>query len=215
MKARTPLLPQASTGVPVPLLQVLELPLELTNPRPRPVAAPKATFQKSGPAPGAPSVLASAPIPPPASVPIVNSNLAPAPKPPAAAFAPVPKPAAPKPPAPTGPAPVLPKPTGLPNLGGGAMKGVAQTSGQKPAPRRGRGVMNPSNSTRIPMCADCGRQIRFVRLGPCDALPVLSMFVCLSVVTFVVPSFPWSGTVMAAATTKDYPSCQTCNSPIR
>lgn len=149
------------------------------------VAAPKVgtykpiSGQKSGPALGAPSMLASAPIPPPASVPIVNSNLAPAPKPPAAAFASVPKPAAPKPPAPTGPAPELPKPTPLPNLGGAPMKGVAQTSGQKTAPRRGRGVMNPSTSARIPICADCARQIRLVRLGLRNAPPVLSMFVCV------------------------------------
>ncbi|KAK8377021.1 hypothetical protein O3P69_013576 [Scylla paramamosain] len=116
-----------------------------------------------------------APIPAPAPAPI-QVPAAPMAAPPPT-FSPVKAPAAPAPqPAPfgapaggvdvrshipkKGPAPVLPKPTPLPNLGGGAMKGVAQTSGQKPAPRRGRGVMNPSNSTRIPMCADCGRQIR-------------------------------------------------------
>ncbi|KAG7177052.1 PDZ and LIM domain protein Zasp-like [Homarus americanus] len=140
--------------------------------------------QKTGPAPGAPSRLASAPIPPPISVPIVNSAPAPAPKPapgPAAASAsaPMPKPAAPKPPAPTGPAPApvfapapvpapvpapfgggMPKPTPMPDLGGSSLKGVAQTGGQRSAPRRGRGVMNPSTTTRIPVCADCTRQIR-------------------------------------------------------
>ncbi|KAK8745656.1 hypothetical protein OTU49_000303 [Cherax quadricarinatus] len=141
----------------------------------KPVTAPS---QKTGPAPGAPSKLASAPILPPVSVPIVNSIPAPAPKPapgPAAASAsaPMPKPAAPKPPAPTGPAPVfapapapapsmggMPKPTPMPDLGGSSMKGVAQTGGQRTAPRRGRGVMNPSTTTRIPICADCTRQIR-------------------------------------------------------
>ncbi|XP_045101757.1 PDZ and LIM domain protein Zasp-like isoform X24 [Portunus trituberculatus] len=124
-----------------------------------PMAAPPPTFSPVK-APAAPAPQ-PAPFGAPAGGVDVRSHIPKkAPKPPAAAFAPVPKPAAPKPPAPTGPAPVLPKPTGLPNLGGGAMKGVAQTSGQKPAPRRGRGVMNPSNSTRIPMCADCGRQIR-------------------------------------------------------
>lgn len=169
----------------------------------KPVAAPKAgpkapsygykpvssPGQKNGPAPGAPSLLASTPIPPPAIVPIINSDPAPVPKPPAAAFASVPKPAAPKPPAPTGPAPVfapapapeLPKPSPLPNLGGAPMKGVAQTSGQKPAPRRGRGVMNPSNTARIPICADCTRQIRLVRPGQSDAPRVWSMFVCVSI----------------------------------
>nr|XP_045620906.1 PDZ and LIM domain protein Zasp-like isoform X19 [Procambarus clarkii] len=139
-----------------------------------------ASGKKTGLAPGAPSRLASAPIPPPVSVPIVNSIPAPAPKPapgPAAASAsaPMPKPAAPKPPAPTGPAPVfapapapapvsslggMPKPTPIPDLGGSSLKGVAQTGGQRTAPRRGRGVMNPSTTARIPICADCTRQIR-------------------------------------------------------
>ncbi|XP_045620911.2 LIM domain-binding protein 3 isoform X27 [Procambarus clarkii] len=143
----------------------------------KPVAA---SGKKTGLAPGAPSRLASAPIPPPVSVPIVNSIPAPAPKPapgPAAASAsaPMPKPAAPKPPAPTGPAPVfapapapapvsslggMPKPTPIPDLGGSSLKGVAQTGGQRTAPRRGRGVMNPSTTARIPICADCTRQIR-------------------------------------------------------
>ncbi|KAK3856115.1 hypothetical protein Pcinc_037538 [Petrolisthes cinctipes] len=130
---------------------------------------PTVSYTPKGPAPGAPSLLASAPIPPPASVPIVNSTPAPAPKrapgpAPAPAFASTP---APKPPAPTGPAPVfapaaapgMPKPSPLPDLGGMPVKG-APTSGQRSAPRRGRGVMNPSNTARIPICADCNRQIR-------------------------------------------------------
>ncbi|KAK3856116.1 hypothetical protein Pcinc_037538 [Petrolisthes cinctipes] len=125
---------------------------------------PTVSYTPKGPAPGAPSLLASAPIPPPASVPIVNSTPAPAPKrapgpAPAPAFASTP---APKPPAPTGPAPVfapaaapgMPKPSPLPDLGGMPVKG-APTSGQRSAPRRGRGVMNPSNTARIPICADC------------------------------------------------------------
>ncbi|KAK8376943.1 hypothetical protein O3P69_013576 [Scylla paramamosain] len=135
------------------------------------VGAPEVTAPQLTPAPQK----EPAPIPAPAPAPI-QVPAAPMAAPPPT-FSPVKAPAAPAPqPAPfgapaggvdvrshipkKGPAPVLPKPTPLPNLGGGAMKGVAQTSGQKPAPRRGRGVMNPSNSTRIPMCADCGRQIR-------------------------------------------------------
>ncbi|KAK8376964.1 hypothetical protein O3P69_013576 [Scylla paramamosain] len=135
-------------------------------PAPAPAPMPKFT-------PIAPPKPAPIPAPAPAPIQVPAAPMA-APPP---TFSPVKAPAAPAPqPAPfgapaggvdvrshipkKGPAPVLPKPTPLPNLGGGAMKGVAQTSGQKPAPRRGRGVMNPSNSTRIPMCADCGRQIR-------------------------------------------------------
>ncbi|KAK8376976.1 hypothetical protein O3P69_013576 [Scylla paramamosain] len=139
-------------------IEVLQEPIFQPEPEPEPEPAPE-----------------PAPIPAPAPAPI-QVPAAPMAAPPPT-FSPVKAPAAPAPqPAPfgapaggvdvrshipkKGPAPVLPKPTPLPNLGGGAMKGVAQTSGQKPAPRRGRGVMNPSNSTRIPMCADCGRQIR-------------------------------------------------------
>ncbi|XP_045101747.1 PDZ and LIM domain protein Zasp-like isoform X15 [Portunus trituberculatus] len=156
--------PEVTAPQPIPAPQKEPAPIPAPAPAPiqvpaAPMAAPPPTFSPVK-APAAPAPQ-PAPFGAPAGGVDVRSHIPKkAPKPPAAAFAPVPKPAAPKPPAPTGPAPVLPKPTGLPNLGGGAMKGVAQTSGQKPAPRRGRGVMNPSNSTRIPMCADCGRQIR-------------------------------------------------------
>ncbi|ROT81863.1 LIM domain-binding protein 3 [Penaeus vannamei] len=51
-------------------------------------------------------------------------------------------------------------PLSLSHCMGGPTKGVPQTSGQKSAPRRGRGVMNQAASTRIPVCSDCMRQIR-------------------------------------------------------
>nr|XP_045620907.1 PDZ and LIM domain protein Zasp-like isoform X20 [Procambarus clarkii] len=146
-----------------------------------PMAAPPPTFTpfKAQAAPAHHKV----PFGAPAGSVDVRSHIpkkAPAPKPapgPAAASAsaPMPKPAAPKPPAPTGPAPVfapapapapvsslggMPKPTPIPDLGGSSLKGVAQTGGQRTAPRRGRGVMNPSTTARIPICADCTRQIR-------------------------------------------------------
>ncbi|XP_050721304.1 PDZ and LIM domain protein Zasp-like isoform X4 [Eriocheir sinensis] len=159
-----------ATSVPVsepaPILAPAPAPIQVPA---APMAAPPPIFSPVK-APAAPAPQ-KAPFGAPAGGVDVRSHIpkkAPAPKPPAAAFASVPKPAAPKPPAPTGPAPVfapapapeLPKPSPLPNLGGAPMKGVAQTSGQKPAPRRGRGVMNPSNTARIPICADCNRQIR-------------------------------------------------------
>ncbi|XP_050721344.1 PDZ and LIM domain protein Zasp-like isoform X13 [Eriocheir sinensis] len=151
---------------PAPILAPAPAPIQVPA---APMAAPPPIFSPVK-APAAPAPQ-KAPFGAPAGGVDVRSHIpkkAPAPKPPAAAFASVPKPAAPKPPAPTGPAPVfapapapeLPKPSPLPNLGGAPMKGVAQTSGQKPAPRRGRGVMNPSNTARIPICADCNRQIR-------------------------------------------------------
>ncbi|XP_069167320.1 uncharacterized protein Zasp52 isoform X29 [Procambarus clarkii] len=73
---------------------------------------------------------------------------------PAPVFAPAPAPA------PVSSLGGMPKPTPIPDLGGSSLKGVAQTGGQRTAPRRGRGVMNPSTTARIPICADCTRQIR-------------------------------------------------------
>ncbi|KAK8376965.1 hypothetical protein O3P69_013576 [Scylla paramamosain] len=157
---------------PEPVVAAPELP---PPPAPEPVLPPQPVEVEAPEPEPVPAEPEPAPIPAPAPAPI-QVPAAPMAAPPPT-FSPVKAPAAPAPqPAPfgapaggvdvrshipkKGPAPVLPKPTPLPNLGGGAMKGVAQTSGQKPAPRRGRGVMNPSNSTRIPMCADCGRQIR-------------------------------------------------------
>ncbi|KAK8376988.1 hypothetical protein O3P69_013576 [Scylla paramamosain] len=159
-------------AAPEPVVAAPELP---PPPAPEPVLPPQPVEVEAPEPEPVPAEPEPAPIPAPAPAPI-QVPAAPMAAPPPT-FSPVKAPAAPAPqPAPfgapaggvdvrshipkKGPAPVLPKPTPLPNLGGGAMKGVAQTSGQKPAPRRGRGVMNPSNSTRIPMCADCGRQIR-------------------------------------------------------
>lgn len=165
----------AKSAAPEPVVAAPESPPPAPEPEPvlppQPVAV-EAPEPEPEPVPAQPE---PAPIPAPAPAPI-QVPAAPMAAPPPT-FSPVKAPAAPAPQrAPfgaasggvdvrthipkKGPAPELPKPTPLPNLGGAPMKGVAQTSGQKTAPRRGRGVMNPQTTARIPICADCGRQIR-------------------------------------------------------
>lgn len=172
--------PFAKTAAPEPVVAAPEPP---PAPEPQPVLPPEPEVVAAPEPEPVPAQPEPAPILAPAPAPI-QVPAAPMAAPPPI-FSPVKAPAAPAPqkapfgapaggvdvrshipkkgPAPVfapAPAPELPKPSPLPNLGGAPMKGVAQTSGQKPAPRRGRGVMNPSNTARIPICADCNRQIR-------------------------------------------------------
>ncbi|XP_042224400.1 PDZ and LIM domain protein Zasp-like isoform X17 [Homarus americanus] len=119
-----------------------------------PMAAPPPTFTPFK-APAAPATQ-KVPFGAPAGSVDVRSHIPKKGPAPAPVFAPAPVPA--PVPAPFGGG--MPKPTPMPDLGGSSLKGVAQTGGQRSAPRRGRGVMNPSTTTRIPVCADCTRQIR-------------------------------------------------------
>ncbi|XP_042224290.1 PDZ and LIM domain protein Zasp-like isoform X3 [Homarus americanus] len=151
-------LPPPTAPVPTPAAPPVE-PAPVPAPVPvqapaAPMAAPPPTFTPFK-APAAPATQ-KVPFGAPAGSVDVRSHIPKKGPAPAPVFAPAPVPA--PVPAPFGGG--MPKPTPMPDLGGSSLKGVAQTGGQRSAPRRGRGVMNPSTTTRIPVCADCTRQIR-------------------------------------------------------